>query len=132
MAYLTFVKAVILILKHATFLRLSNLSPESALTHAELDYREAKIDLKIQQHLTASSQEQSVELFAAFIMATDMVRLFLHLLRQCLVKLLVASQSSVKTHAHKKDHWFKRFWEPVFPRKSTFLPKLRNATREDK
>jgi len=65
------VEAVILILKHATFLRLSNLLPESALTHAELDYRKANIDLKVQQHLKASSQEHSVELFAGFIMATD-------------------------------------------------------------
>jgi hypothetical protein len=70
--YLTFLKAVILILKHATFLRLSNLSPESALTHAELDYQKANIDLKIQQHLMASSQEHSVKQFASFIMATDL------------------------------------------------------------
>ncbi|KAH9034809.1 hypothetical protein EDB85DRAFT_1945465, partial [Lactarius pseudohatsudake] len=64
--------AVIIILKRATSLRLSNLSPEHALTHAELDYREANIDLKIRQHLIASSsQEHSVELFASFIMATD-------------------------------------------------------------
>ena len=34
--YLTFEKAITLILKHATFLRLSNL-PEAALTYAELD-----------------------------------------------------------------------------------------------
>ncbi len=69
--YLTFVEAVILILKHATFLYLSNLSPESALTHMELDYQEANIDLRIQQHLSTSSQEHSVELSAGFIMATD-------------------------------------------------------------
>ncbi len=78
---LTFVEAVILILKRATFLRLSNLSSKSALTRAELDYREANIDLKIRQYLTGSSQEHSVESFAGFIMATDMVRLFLYLLR---------------------------------------------------
>jgi len=65
------VEAVIIILKHATFLRLSNLSPESALTHAELGYREANIDSKIQQYLTPPSQEHSLELFAHFIMATD-------------------------------------------------------------
>ncbi len=64
-------EAVILILKHATLLRPSNLLPESTLTQAELDYREANIDLKIQQHLTASSQEHTVELFAGFVMATD-------------------------------------------------------------
>jgi hypothetical protein len=65
------VEAVILILKHATFLRLSNLSQESALTLAELDYREANIDSTIQQYLAVSSQEHTVELSAAFIMATD-------------------------------------------------------------
>ena len=69
--YLTYVEAVILILKHATFLRLSNLSSESALTLADVDYREANVDLIIQQHLTASSQEHSVNLSVAFIMATD-------------------------------------------------------------
>ncbi|KAH9028116.1 hypothetical protein EDB85DRAFT_1628732 [Lactarius pseudohatsudake] len=78
--------AVILILKHATFIRLSNISPESALTHAELQYRHANIDLKIQQYLTTSSQEHSIELFAVFIMATD----------------IVPSESSVKT-LHRKD-----------------------------
>ena len=69
--HLTFVEAVILILKHATLLRLSNLSPVSALTQAELDYQEANVDLKIQQHLTVSSQEHSVELLMGFIMATE-------------------------------------------------------------
>ncbi|KAH8980220.1 hypothetical protein EDB86DRAFT_573320 [Lactarius hatsudake] len=63
--------AVILIFKHATFLRLSNLASESALTCAELDYRNGNIDSFIQKYLTASSQEHSVELFAAFTMATD-------------------------------------------------------------
>ncbi|KAH9083862.1 hypothetical protein EDB83DRAFT_2331712, partial [Lactarius deliciosus] len=70
--HLTIVEAVIIILKHATSLRLFNLSGKSALTHAELDYREANIDTKIRQHLAASSsQEHAVELFASFIMATD-------------------------------------------------------------
>lgn len=68
-------KAIILIFKHATLLRLSNFSSESALTQAELDYQKANIDLTIQQqlqHLKASSQEHSVELFVHFIMATDL------------------------------------------------------------
>lgn len=69
--YLTFMKAVILILKHATSLRLLDLPPESALTCAELDYQKSNIDFKIQEHLKASSQEHSVQQFAAFIMATD-------------------------------------------------------------
>ena len=64
-------KAVILILKHATFLCLSNLSQESALVQAELDYQAANTELKIKQHITESSQEHSVELCAGFIMATD-------------------------------------------------------------
>ncbi|KAI9430926.1 hypothetical protein H4582DRAFT_1342458 [Lactarius indigo] len=64
--------AVVIILKNATSLRLSNLSPKSALTHAELHYQEANIDSKIRQLLTASSsQEHSVELFSSFIMAMD-------------------------------------------------------------
>ncbi|KAH8981374.1 hypothetical protein EDB86DRAFT_3087166 [Lactarius hatsudake] len=63
--------AVIVILKHATFLRLSKLSPQSALTHAEVDYRKANIDSSIRQYLTAPSQEHSDELFAGFIMAAD-------------------------------------------------------------
>ncbi|KAH9021955.1 hypothetical protein EDB85DRAFT_1997703 [Lactarius pseudohatsudake] len=63
--------AVLLILKHATFLRLSNMSPESALTHAEVDYRVANVDSTIRQHLSVSSQERSDELFGGFIMAVD-------------------------------------------------------------
>ena len=70
-ACLTFLKAVILILKHATSLCLSNKSRESALSHADLHYQEANIDLKIQEYLTATSQEQSVVQFVDFIMATD-------------------------------------------------------------
>ena len=69
---LTFVKAVILILKHATVLRLSNQSPKSALTCVELNYQRANIDLKIQQYLQTTSQEQStIEQFVHFIMTTD-------------------------------------------------------------
>ena len=66
--YLTFVKAVILILKHATFLQLSESSKE-ALTHAELDYQKANIDLNVHQILASS--EHSVKKFVEFIMATD-------------------------------------------------------------
>ena len=64
-------EAVILILKHATALRLSNLPPELALAHAEKDYQKANIDLKIQEHLKATSEKPSVKHFADFIMATD-------------------------------------------------------------
>jgi hypothetical protein len=64
------VEAVILILKHATFLMLSKGS-KSALTLAELDYCKANIGLNIQQYLKASSSEHSAEEFAQFIMATE-------------------------------------------------------------
>ena len=74
--YLTILEVVILILKHATFLRLSNQS-EQALTLAEQDYQEAKIDLKIQEYLKAFTPEDSVEKFADFIMATN-IGLFMH------------------------------------------------------
>ena len=60
-----------MIFKHATFLCLSNLSPESALTHADVDYRAGDMELKIQQFLTASSQEHSIEQFACFIKSND-------------------------------------------------------------
>jgi hypothetical protein len=68
--YLTLVKAVTLILKHATFLRTS-MSPESALAEAEQKYQTANIDVIIQQHLTACAAEQSEEQFVSFIMSTD-------------------------------------------------------------
>ena len=64
-------KAVIIIFKHATFLKLSSSSTESALTHAEVDFWASKIDMKIQEHLVASVHENSVELHADFIKATD-------------------------------------------------------------
>ena len=69
--YLIFMQALIIILKHATFLCLSDMDPQPALIQAELDYQRANIDLKIQQYLMASSQEQSIELFTRFIIATD-------------------------------------------------------------
>ena len=79
--YLTIVKAVILILKHATFLRLSWLfsDPTKALIHAEQDYQEANIDWTIQQHLEASPYKHSVTHVLGFIMATD-IGLFLFIL----------------------------------------------------
>ncbi|KAH9008646.1 hypothetical protein EDB84DRAFT_1584397 [Lactarius hengduanensis] len=48
------------------------MSAEAALTRAEVDYREANIDSKIRQYLTAPSQEHSDESFAGFIMAIDL------------------------------------------------------------
>ena len=63
-------KAVTLILKHATLLRTSNL-PEAALTNVDLDYQRENIDESIQQFLTACASEVSVEQFAGFIMGTE-------------------------------------------------------------
>ena len=72
--YLTFVEAVILILKHATFLQAelqhSN-SEDSALNYAESDYQRANMNLTIQQHLMASSSGHTIKEFVSFIMATD-------------------------------------------------------------
>ncbi|KAN0137763.1 hypothetical protein V8E53_004247 [Lactarius tabidus] len=91
--------AIILILKHATFLRLSNFSTaETALTQAELDYQEAKMDLKVQQHLAVSSHEYTAELSAGFILATDFAR----------------PQSLLKARAQRKDNWLRRrFWDQL-------------------
>ena len=63
-------EAIVLILKRATSLLLSNLSAGSALTLAELDYQKANINLKIQKYLAKHSQH-SVEKLTSFIMATD-------------------------------------------------------------
>jgi hypothetical protein len=75
--YLTLVKAVTLILKHATFLQTS-MSPKSALATVEKKYRKANVDVTIQQHLTACAAEQSEEQFVSFIMSTD-IGLFIFL-----------------------------------------------------
>ena len=61
---------MILILKHAMFLHLSN-NRESALTDAGLDFQKADTNLKIQDYLKAYSPEHSVEESTSFIMATD-------------------------------------------------------------
>lgn len=60
-----------IILKHTTLLRLSDLSPKEALTQAGQDYEAANIDERIQQYLTPSSQVRSIRQFAHFIIATD-------------------------------------------------------------
>ena len=69
--YPTFVQAVILILKHAAFIQLSTSSASVALTQSELDYQQANIGLKIQQHLMGTSPEDSINGLVIFIMATD-------------------------------------------------------------
>ena len=69
-------KAVTLILKHATLLQTSNL-PEAALTNVDLDYQRENIDQSIQQYLTACASDVSVEQFARFIMGTEIGRFIL-------------------------------------------------------
>ena len=63
-------KAVTLILKHATLLRTSNL-PKAALTNVDLNYQRENIDESIQQYLTACASDVSVEQFTEFIMGTE-------------------------------------------------------------
>jgi hypothetical protein len=72
-----FAAAIIIILKHATTLRLSRLSVNSALAQAELDYQKLDIGLKIAHHFTAPPQEYSVQNFVDFVMGVS-VCLLLH------------------------------------------------------
>ena len=99
---LTIVKVVVLMLKHATALRLSS-TPEDALIQAELDFQEADMDWKIQEYLKAFTPEASFDTIPKaidFIMATNL-GLFLH---SCMTTnlILVFSKSSciVKTFAN--------------------------------
>jgi hypothetical protein len=64
------VKAVTLILKHATLLRPSNL-PEAALTIVDLDYQRQNIDNSVQQYLASYALNLSVEQFVGFIMGNE-------------------------------------------------------------
>ena len=66
---MTFPKAIVLILKHATSLRHS-MGPGPALIQADLDYQKVDVDQKIRQYI-ATSQGHTVELDSAFIMAIE-------------------------------------------------------------
>jgi len=69
---LTLAQALILILKHATLLQQHFNQPcKLALTQAEKEYQHTKMDLKIQQHLAESSQDQPLKKYVNFIMATN-------------------------------------------------------------
>ena len=68
--YLTVVKVVILIFKHATTLLLSR-GRDEAITMAVLDYQDSKVDSKIQEFLMALTPEDSAQNVADFIMATE-------------------------------------------------------------
>ena len=97
--YLTLVKAVTLILKHATFL-CTSMSSKSAVNQAEQKYHKAKIDVTIQEHLTACAGQQSEEQFVNFIMSTDIsLFIFFYLSHQYLIILSVSSHSSGHTGA---------------------------------
>ena len=96
-------------MKHATFLRLSNLRSELALRKADLHYQQANIDMKIQEYLT-TCQVQSVTQSVGFIMATDIGLFILKFVNlKCIshqvyaefvhLDKLVPSQSLSKTHA---------------------------------
>ena len=128
---LTFVKAVIIILKHATSLLLSGISWKSALTYADQHYQEANINLKIQEYLAAPSQKLTVEQLASFIMATDigwfsiLVSIVMAISHQVCTEYQVESlvephrlgdEFPVETQVpavRRKDPWFKRVWEPL-------------------
>ena len=101
--YLTFVKAVVIILKHATQLCLSNIPPGLALTSVELGYQEANINSKIHEHLMVSSQVKPIETYADFIMATDIGWSLASLLHPYLIKLLVSSQSLTGSYVTAND-----------------------------
>jgi len=76
-AVFNFASAIVIILKHATTLRLSGLSAKPALAQAELDYQKLNIGSKIAPHFTAPPQEYSVSNFIDFIMGVS-VCLLLH------------------------------------------------------
>ena len=93
-------KAIILILKHATLSQIINL-PEAALTNVDLDYQRENINESIQQYLTACASDVSVENFADFIMSTEIGWfILLPFVTSYLIILLVSShwQSSATTH----------------------------------
>jgi hypothetical protein len=97
------VEVVILILKHATTLRLSNKSAQ-ALSLAEQDYKEANIDLKIQDHLKAFTPEDSVEKFADFIIAIN-----IGLFRCSSIPTTISHLSLQPKQLHRENHHWKMF-----------------------
>jgi hypothetical protein len=106
--YLTLVKAVTLIFKHATLSRIS-MSPKSALTNTDQKYQKANIDVAIQQHLTGCGAEQSVEQFVGFIMSTDIgLFIFLPFVISILIFILELLQSLAHTGA-RRQHKLKQF-----------------------
>ena len=98
--YLTFQVAIILIFKHAATLCLSGISAELALTQAELNYHQANIASKIQEHFTASYEEYSTEQFIGFLMDTNIG---------------LSSLASIKiiADAFFQSHQYNENWKPT-------------------
>lgn len=110
--HLTFVEAVLIILKHATFLRCSK-SSDLALIQAEVDYQKANIDSNIQEYLNTSSLEFSIEKFTAFVMATN-ISLYIF----TSVKRLVSHQSfsAIWKITLVKTVLKTNFWQSLLPK----------------
>ena len=113
-------QAVLLIFKHAMFLRHSHES-ESALNFAGSNYQKADIDLKIQEYLKAYSPGPSVEEIATFIIATE-IGMFIVV---CIV--ILTSHQSFQLHL---SLW--QCKEKVISSEDSEIPKfiLRNVTRK--
>ena len=94
-------QALLLIFKHAMFLRHSNRKKESALNLAGLSYQKGDIDLKIQDYLKASFSEPPVEEITSFIIATDIGMFIVALLFSYLIK--VFSSISVYGSARRRS-----------------------------
>ncbi|KAH9027806.1 hypothetical protein EDB85DRAFT_1892819 [Lactarius pseudohatsudake] len=108
------------------------MSAEAALTRAEVDYREANIDSKIRQYLTAPSQEHSDESFAGFIMAIDLIIFLVQLTRKdkphspvrgvsvALPAALVEVAAVVEVNTNIEHIVAAGTWRPLSPRCSVF------------
>ena len=95
-------KAVTLILKHATLLQSSYLR-EEALTNADLDYQRANIDGSIQQYLITCASDVSEEQFVGFIMGTE-IGLFILFPLSPQISHCPFSAFSVLSHSRCIDH----------------------------
>ena len=71
MRLLTFEIAILLILKHAASLCISDISARVALTQAESDFHSANVISKIEEHFTASYEEYTFEQFVDFLINND-------------------------------------------------------------
>jgi hypothetical protein len=74
-------------LKHATTLRASGFSSDSALAQADLDYQKLNIGSQVASHFTAPFEQYSVQEFIDFIMDAQ-VCFLTYLLRDYLIQLI--------------------------------------------